>query len=101
MPIVVRRSPWTRSRLSTLGVTRRKAEPSASLQAPVRASAAPPAAGSGAAWPARPSIRTSSVPTHYAANLMSATPRAAGWVKTLLYSVYDQPEAASMQLSIN
>jgi len=32
--------------------------------------------------------------THYAANLMSATPKAAwGWVKALLHSVYDQPDA--------
>src|SRR5712671_2580004 len=33
--------------------------------------------------------------THYAANLMSATPKASWpWVKTLLHSVYDQPDAA-------
>jgi putative transposase len=32
--------------------------------------------------------------THYAANLMSATPKAQwGWVKALLHSVYDQPDA--------
>jgi putative transposase len=32
--------------------------------------------------------------THYAANLMSATPKTAwGWVKALLHSVYDQPDA--------
>jgi transposase-like protein len=32
--------------------------------------------------------------THYAANLMSATPKNAwGWVKALLHSVYDQPDA--------
>ena len=32
--------------------------------------------------------------THYAANLMSATPKSAwGWVKALLHSVYDQPDA--------
>jgi putative transposase len=32
--------------------------------------------------------------THYAANLMSATPKASwGWVKALLHSVYDQPDA--------
>ena len=31
--------------------------------------------------------------THYAANLMSATPKSAwGWVKALLHSVYDQPD---------
>ncbi len=31
--------------------------------------------------------------THYAANLMSATPKASWpWVKTLLHSVYDQPD---------
>ena len=34
--------------------------------------------------------------THYAANLMAATPKARWpWVKTLLHSVYDQPDAAS------
>lgn len=32
--------------------------------------------------------------THYAANLMSQTPKASWpWVKTLLHSIYDQPEA--------
>ena len=35
--------------------------------------------------------------THYAANLMSATPKPAwGWVRALLHSVYDQPDAASV-----
>src|SRR5438067_3580847 len=35
--------------------------------------------------------------THYAANLMSATPKAHwGWVKALLHSVYDQPDAESV-----
>ncbi len=35
--------------------------------------------------------------THYAANLMSATPKNAwGWVKALLHSVYDQPDAESV-----
>ena len=36
--------------------------------------------------------------THYAANLMAATPKSA-WpgVKALLHSVYDQPDAASVQ----
>lgn len=35
--------------------------------------------------------------THYAANLMSATPKASSpWVRTLLHSVYDQPDAASV-----
>ena len=35
--------------------------------------------------------------THYAANLMSATPKSAwGWVKALLHSVYDQPDADSV-----
>jgi putative transposase len=35
--------------------------------------------------------------THYPANLMSATPKASWpWVKTLLHSVYDQPDAASV-----
>jgi putative transposase len=32
--------------------------------------------------------------THYAANLMAATPKSSwGWVKALLHSVYDQPDA--------
>jgi transposase-like protein len=35
--------------------------------------------------------------THYAANLMSATPKTSWpWVRTLLHSVYDQPDAASV-----
>ena len=35
--------------------------------------------------------------THYAANLMSATPKSSwGWVKALLHSVYDQPDAAAV-----
>jgi putative transposase len=35
--------------------------------------------------------------THYATNLMSITPKAAwGWVKALLHSVYDQPDADSV-----
>jgi transposase-like protein len=35
--------------------------------------------------------------THYAANLMAATPKTAwGWVRALLHSVYDQPDAASV-----
>ncbi len=35
--------------------------------------------------------------THYAANLMSVTPKTAwGWVKALLHSVYDQPDTASV-----
>jgi transposase-like protein len=35
--------------------------------------------------------------THYAANLMSVTPKASWpWVKTMLHSVYDQPDAASV-----
>jgi putative transposase len=35
--------------------------------------------------------------THYAANLMAATPKAAwGWVRALLHSVYDQPDADSV-----
>ena len=35
--------------------------------------------------------------THYAANLMSATPKTSWpWVKTLLHSVYDQPDAGSV-----
>ena len=35
--------------------------------------------------------------THYAANLMSATPKNAwGWVKALLHSIYDQPDAEAV-----
>ena len=35
--------------------------------------------------------------THYAANLMSTTPKSSWpWVKTMLHSVYDQPDAASV-----
>ena len=35
--------------------------------------------------------------THYSANLMSRTPKSAwGWVKALLHSVYEQPDAASV-----
>jgi putative transposase len=35
--------------------------------------------------------------THYAANLMAATPKSAwGWVKALLHSVYDQPDAEAV-----
>ena len=35
--------------------------------------------------------------THYAANLMSVTPKSSwGWVKALLHSIYDQPDAASV-----
>jgi len=35
--------------------------------------------------------------THYAANLMAITPKSAwGWVRALLHSVYDQPDAASV-----
>ena len=35
--------------------------------------------------------------THYAANLMSVTPKSAwGWVRALLHSVYDQPDAESV-----
>jgi putative transposase len=35
--------------------------------------------------------------THYAANLMDVTPKSSwGWVKALLHSVYDQPDAESV-----
>jgi transposase-like protein len=35
--------------------------------------------------------------THYAANLMSATPKSSWpWVKALLHAVYDQPDAPSV-----
>ncbi|GAA3719063.1 hypothetical protein GCM10022204_43980 [Microlunatus aurantiacus] len=36
--------------------------------------------------------------THYAANLMQVTPKSSwGWVKALLHSVYDQPDAEAVQ----
>jgi putative transposase len=39
--------------------------------------------------------------THYAANLMAATPKSAwGWVRALLHSVYDQPDAASVHAQL-
>jgi transposase-like protein len=42
----------------------------------------------GAAWRCR---------THYAANLMAATPKSSWpWVRALLHSVYDQPDSASV-----
>jgi len=35
--------------------------------------------------------------THYAANLMSITPKASwGWVKAMLHSIYDQPDAEAV-----
>ena len=35
--------------------------------------------------------------THYAANLMAATPKSSwGWVKALLHSVYDQPDTTAV-----
>jgi transposase-like protein len=35
--------------------------------------------------------------THYAANLISVTPKASwGWVKAMLHSIYDQPDAKSV-----
>ena len=35
--------------------------------------------------------------THYAANLMSATPKSSwGWVKALLHSIYDQPDTEAV-----
>ncbi len=35
--------------------------------------------------------------THYAANLMSVTPKVSwGWVKAMLHSIYDQPDAAAV-----
>jgi len=40
--------------------------------------------------------------THCAANLMAVTPKAAWpWVKTLLHSVYDQPDATSVHAQYN
>ena len=35
--------------------------------------------------------------THYAANLMAATPKSSwGWVKAMLHSIYDQPDAKAV-----
>jgi len=35
--------------------------------------------------------------THYAANLMGITPKTSWpWVRTLLHSIYDQPDADSV-----
>jgi len=40
--------------------------------------------------------------THYAANLMAATPKNAwGWVKALLHSVYDQPDAEAVHAQLD
>ena len=40
--------------------------------------------------------------THYAANLMSATPKSSwGWVKALLHSIYDQPDAEAVHAQFN
>jgi putative transposase len=40
--------------------------------------------------------------THYAASLMAATPKSAwGWVRALLHSVYDQPDAASVHAQLD
>jgi len=40
--------------------------------------------------------------THYAANLVSATPKSAwGWVKALLHSIYDQPDAEAVHAQVD
>ena len=40
--------------------------------------------------------------THYATNLMAITPKSSWpWVRTLLYSVYDQPDARSVEGSLS
>ena len=40
--------------------------------------------------------------THYAANLMSITPKSQwGWVKALLHSVYDQPDAQAVHAQLD
>jgi putative transposase len=40
--------------------------------------------------------------THYAANLMSVTPKSSwGWVKALLHSIYDQPDAEAVHAQFN
>jgi len=39
--------------------------------------------------------------THYAANLMSLTPKSSwGWVKALLHSIYDQPDAEAVHAPV-
>src|SRR6476620_5930349 len=50
-----------------------------------------------AVWATLPDASWQRCRTHYAANLMSATPKSQwGWVKALLHSVYDQPDADSV-----
>jgi transposase-like protein len=40
--------------------------------------------------------------THYAANLMSITPKSSwGWVKAMLHSIYDQPDADAVHAQFN
>jgi len=40
--------------------------------------------------------------THYAANLMSTTPKSnSGWVKAMLHSIYDQTDAAAVHAHFN
>jgi putative transposase len=40
--------------------------------------------------------------THYAANLMAVTPKSAwGWVRTLLHSVYDQPDSDAVHAQLD
>lgn len=40
--------------------------------------------------------------THFAANLMSATPKSSWpWVKALLHSVYDQPDAEAVHAQLD
>jgi hypothetical protein len=45
----------------------------------------------------RPRLAVGVCRTHYAANLMAATPKSSWpWVRALLQSVYDQPDATSV-----
>lgn len=47
--------------------------------------------------PALPAAAWQRCRTHYAANLMAATPKPSWpWVRTLLHSIYDQPDAESV-----
>ena len=47
--------------------------------------------------PQPPELTVGVCRTHYAMNLMAVTPKSAwGWVRALLHSVYDQPDAASV-----
>jgi len=57
----------------------------------------PTAASSRPSVPPLPGASWQRCRTHYAANLMSITPKSSwGWVKAMLHSIYDQPDAAAV-----